>query len=338
MPLGAARIAGVSAYLPETWATSRDVEAQVERSGPYRPRPGVIEKVTGIRRRCWAPEDWQASDLAVAAAQKLLAEAGLAAIDIDLLLFASASQDMAEPATAHITAAKLGAQCPVFDVKNACNSMLNALQVADALIRTGQHRRVLICTGEVPSRAIRWRVKDRAQFVQAFPGYTLADSGAAILLEAASPAQAGGIFHRAFSAESSAWDVGTLPGGGTAHPRDPEYSYYRMDGRQLMEAFQGLGPGLLHEALAATGLAWTDFAAICVHQVSMPYLRRFCAVAEVPIDRVVVTLPEHGNLASATLPFQLATAIERGDCGPGDRVALIGMAGGVSLGVVFATL
>lgn len=338
MPLGAASIAGVSTYLPERWATSRAVEAEVARSGPYRPRAGVIEKVTGIRRRCWAPPDWQASDLAVAAAEKLLAHTGRAAGDLDLLLFASAGQDMVEPATSHITAAKLGARCPVFDVKNACNSMLNALQVADALIRTGQHHRVLVCTGEIPSRGIRWEVRDREQFIESFPGYTLADSGAAVLLEAASPASTAGIFHRAFSADSSAWDVGTLPGGGTAHPRDPEYSYYRMDGRRLVEAFDSMGPGLLHEALATTGLAWSDFAAICVHQVSMPYLRKFCAVADVPLDRVVVTLPEYGNLASATLPFQLATAIERGRCGPGDRVALIGLAGGVSLGVVFLTL
>ncbi len=338
MPGSPARIAGVSAYLPEWWASSRDVEARVARSGAYRPRPGVIEKVTGIRRRCWAPPDWQASDLAVAATEKLLAQVGLGVADIDLLLFASAGQDMVEPATAHITAAKLGASCPVFDVKNACNSVLNAVQVAEALIQTGQYNRVLVCTGEIPSRAIRWAVRDRAQFVEAFPGYTLADSGAAVLLEAGAPAGAGGIFHRAFSADSSAWDVGTLPGGGTAHPRDPEYSYYRMDGGRLLEAFEALGPGLLHEALVETGLAWTDFAAICVHQVSMPYLRRLCDVAGVPLDRVVITLPEYGNLASATLPFQLATAIERGRCGPGDRVALIGLAGGVSLGVVFATL
>lgn len=338
MPLGAAQIVGVSAYLPQRWASSTEVEAQIAAAGHYRPRAGVIEKVTGIRRRCWAPPDWQASDLAVAATEKLLADVGQVVTDIDLLIFASAGQDMVEPATAHIVAAKLGARCPVFDVKNACNSMLNAIQVADALIRTGQYRRVLVCTGEIPSRAIRWKLRDRAQFVEAFPGFTLADSGAAVLLQATTPLTGAGIFHRGFSADSSAWDVGTLPGGGTAHPRDPEYSYYRMDGRRLVEAFERLGPGLLHESLATTGLAWTDFAAICVHQVSMPYLRRFCAVAAVPMDRVVISLPEYGNLASATLPFQLATAIERGTCGPGDRIALIGLSGGVSLGVIFATL
>lgn len=338
MPLGAARIAGVSAYLPERRASSKEVEAQIAAAGPYRPRSGVIEKVTGIRQRCWAPPDRQASDLAVAATEKLLADLGLVITDVDLLIFASAGQDMVEPATAHMVASKLGARCPVFDVKNACNSMLNGIQVADALIRTGQHRRVLVCTGEIPSRAIRWHVRDRAQFVEAFPGFTLADSGAAVLLEAGTPLTGGGIFHRSFSADSTAWDVGTLPGGGTVHPRDPEYSYYRMDGRRLLEAFEGLGPGLLNQALATTGLAWTDFAAICVHQVSMPYLRKFCAVAAVPMDRVVISLPEYGNLASATLPFQLATAIERGKCGPGDRIALIGLAGGVSLGIVFARL
>jgi 3-oxoacyl-[acyl-carrier-protein] synthase-3 len=77
---------------------------------------------------------------------------------------------------------------------------------------------------------------------------------------------------------------------------------------------------------------------ICVHQVTVPYLRTFTEGSGIPAERLVVTLPEHGNLASASLPFGLATALEQGRAGPGDRVALIGLAGGVSLGVLFAEL
>lgn len=334
--MAVARIAGVAAHVPARRLTSRAVEAEIARcSNGFVPRADIVENTTGIRLRHVADDGTQASDLAVAAAVKLLAERGIAPADLDLVVFASASQDMVEPATAHIVAAKLGARCPVFDVKNACNSMLNGLQIAEALIVSGQHERVLVATGETPSRAIRWQVANFAQFVESFPGYTLSDAGAAVLLERA---ETGGVFHRSFVADSTHWEVGTLPGGGSAHPRDPEYTYYRMDGAGLRRAFEALGRGPLDAALAQAGLGWDDFAVICVHQVTMPYLATLVEQSGIPADRLLVTLPEHGNLASASLPFQLACAIEQGRAGPGDRVALVGLAGGVSLGVVFGEL
>ncbi|MGI5322653.1 3-oxoacyl-ACP synthase III family protein [Actinomadura nitritigenes] len=331
-----ARITAVAAHLPPRVVSSAEVEARVAAESPgYRPHPTIVERMTGIRARHVMDDGEQASDLAVAAARRALDRRGLGADALDLLVFGSASQDLIEPATAHIAAAKLGATCPVFDVKNACNSFLNALQTADALIRTGQHERVLVCTGESPSRAIRWTVRDRAQFADAFAGYTLSDGGAAMLVEAAPD---GGIFYRDFAAVSSAWRIGTLPAGGSMHPRDPEYAYFSGDGRRLKDAFLAAGPEIFANALTKTGLTWDDFAVVAVHQVTLPYLEVLRATLGVPPDRLVVTLPEHGNVASASLPLQLDTAIAEGRCGPGDRVALIGLAGGVSLGVMFAEL
>lgn len=331
-----ARIVGVATHLPERQVSSRAVEAAVRRhSNGFVPRAGIIETMTGIRSRHVADDSVQASDLAVAASVKLLADRGIAPADLDLVLFASASQDMVEPATAHIVCAKLGARCPTFDVKNACNSVLNGIQVAEALITTGQYERVLVVTGETPSRAVRWRVRDFTQFAESFPGYTLSDAGAAVLLERA---ETGGIFHRSFVAESTHWQAGTLPAGGSAHPRDPDFTYYRMDGPALRRAFEALGRAPLDAALAEAGVGWHDFAVICVHQVTMPYLEALIEQTGIPADRVLVTLPEHGNLASANLPFQLSTALQQGRAEPGDRVALLGLAGGVSLGVVFAQL
>ncbi|BCJ73042.1 3-oxoacyl-ACP synthase [Catellatospora sp. IY07-71] len=331
-----ARIAGVAAYLPPGRVDSAAVEQRiVAGSDGFRPLPNIVERLTGIRHRHYADDDVQASDLAVAAAEKLLADRGLSARDVDLIVFGSASQDLIEPATAHIVAAKLGASCPVFDVKNACNSFLNGVQLAEALITTGQHRRVLVCTGEVPSRAVRWQVRDRAQFADAFAGYTLSDGGAAMLLEAA---ETGGILHRRFAADSTAWELGTLPAGGTMRPRDPDATYFSGDARRMRDAFLRAGPGMFLAMLSDVGLSWADFAVVCVHQVTLPYLETLREGLGIPADRLVVTLPEHGNLASVTLPLQLATAIQDGRCGPGDRVALIGLAGGVSVGVMFAEL
>ncbi|URM99680.1 ketoacyl-ACP synthase III [Actinomadura madurae] len=331
-----ARITAVAAHLPERTVSSAEVEARVAAESPgFRPRPTIVERMTGIRARHVMPDGEQASDLAVAAARRALADRAADPAGLDLLIFGSASQDLIEPATAHIVAAKLGATCPVFDVKNACNSFLNGLQMADALIRTGQHERVLVCTGESPSRAIRWSVRDRAQFVDAFAGYTLSDGGAAMLVEAAPD---GGIFYRDFAAVSSAWRIGTLPAGGSMHPRDPEYTYFSGDGRRLKDAFVANGPEIFTTALDKTGLTWDDFAVVAVHQVTLPYLEVLRSILGIPPDRLVGTLPDHGNVASASLPLQIATARAEGRCGPGDRIALIGLAGGVSLGVMFAEL
>ena len=331
-----ARITGAAAHLPERTLTSAEVEALVEARSPgFRPLPTIVRRMTGIESRHVMADHEQASDLAVAAARRVLAERGIGPGRLDLLIFGSASQDLIEPATAHIVAAKLGAACPVFDVKNACNGFLNGLQVADALIRTGQHERALVCTGESPSRAIRWSVRDRAQFADAFAGYTLSDGGAAMLVEAAPD---GGIFYRDFTALSTAWDVGTLPAGGSMHPRDPDRTYFSGDGRGLRDVFVALGPDLVVTALEKTGLTWDDFAVVCVHQVTMPYLEALRSTLGIPRDRLVVTLPEHGNVASASLPLQLDTALRTGRCGPGDRVAFVGLAGGVSLGVMFTEL
>lgn len=317
-----ARITGVATHLPERTMSSTEVERRIEGYLPYR---GVIERLTGVRRRHVARDDQQASDLAVEAAH------GLDHSDVDLLVFASASQDMIEPATAHIVAAKLGLSCPVFDVKNACNSMLNGIQIAEALILTGAHRKVLVCSGEIPSRAIRWRVRDRAQFVDSFAGYTLSDTGAAVTVAADVER---GIFYRDFAADSTAWSIGTLPGGGSAHPRDHEYSYFRGDGRRLKEAFEAVGPDIFLNALKRTGLSWDDFAVVAVHQVALPYLRFLAQVLDIPSDRLVTSLPEHGNCASTTLPLQLAL----GGWRPGDRVALLGLGGGISTGVMLAEM
>jgi 3-oxoacyl-[acyl-carrier-protein] synthase-3 len=345
---GRSRIAGLEVYVPPARMHTDAVEQRIAKSSPgFRVPKGLISRVTGIRSRSVMAESEQASDLAVNAAAKVLASCGLQAPEVDLLVFASASQDMVEPATAHITAAKLGLGCPVMDVKNACNSFLNGLEVADSLIASGRYGRVLVVTGESPSRAVRWSVPDFATFASSFPGYTMSDGGAAVLLEAPADAAPGlqdrcssqeGILAMAFTAKSNHWSVGTLAAGGSAFPRDPEASYFSMDGEKLKDAFLDLGCDVLKDTLDALGLGWADLRVVCVHQVSAPYREIFAERAGVPRDLLVPSVEEFGNLASVSLPLQLKLAMDSGRCGPGDLVALVGLAGGVSLGIAVVRL
>src|SRR5262249_1963300 len=151
-----------------------------------------------------------------------------------------------------------------------CNSFINAVQVAEALILAGQHRKVLVATGEVLSLGIKWSVADRTDLRLSFPGYTFGDAGAAALLEESTDGS--GIFYRRFMAASSHWAGGTFPGGGTMNPRGEEHSYFRGDGALLKDVFLDVGPAFLQTALRESGTCLDDFALICVHQVSTPFL------------------------------------------------------------------
>lgn len=330
-----ARIASVGIHLPERTRSTRDTERDLRGRNPgLKLATGLVGRMTGVERVHVRAEGWQTSDLAVAAAREALADAPG---EVDLLIFASASQDLIEPATSHIVAAKLGLTCPVMDVKNACNSVLNAMQVAEALIASGQYRRVLIASGEEPSHAVRWDLADHDQFIRSFPGYTMSDGGAAVVLEATDDPGTG-ILDSSFIAVSRHWEVGTLPTGGSMNPRSLDHAYFDMDGHALQEAFLELGPQPVLDLLDRNGWTWDDFDLVAIHQVALPYLPPIFDRLGVPDGKTVVTIADHGNLASVTLPLQLSLAQQRGLVGDGSLALLIGLAGGISLGLMAVRL
>lgn len=329
------RLAAIATVLPERVRGAAQTERTLRELNPELTLPtGLIARMTGVERVHVRPEGWEASDLAVAAARLALEESPG---PIDLLMFASASQDLVEPATSHIVNAKLSLGAPVFDIKNACNSVLNAMHVADALIRSGAHRRILIASGEAPTAAVRWKLRDREQFFRSFPGYVMSDGGAALVLEA-DDSGATGILATQFHSVSELWRIGTLPGGGTMGGHDPESTYFDMDGPALQKAFMELGPEPVHAVLRQQGLTPEDFDFVAIHQVAVPYLPPILDRLGIEPSRILVTVGEHGNLASVTLPLQLQRAREAGRIRPGSLALLIGLAGGISLGVMVVRL
>ncbi|MER7849952.1 3-oxoacyl-[acyl-carrier-protein] synthase III C-terminal domain-containing protein [Kitasatospora sp. NPDC096077] len=317
-------------------------EAQIAAASPsFTPPAGLITQLTGVEGvHLAAPED-APSDLAVAAARKLLAETGADPEDIDLVVFAAGSQDVTEPATAHIIAAKLGLSCPVFDVKNACNSVLNAIELTQALVAGGHYASVLIVCGERGSDMTRLRVPDPAAFARAFPGYGFSDVGAALLFTAVEERPgAPGVLGCRFLADSSLWGATLVPAGGSAAIREPseETRYVRMDGSAMRDGIRVLVPrltGLLDDL----GLRFGEFAFVGVHQVAVADVRTLVGAGMgITKEQMVVTVARHGNVASASLPLQLVQARERGLAGPGDLVALLGLAAGASVGLAVLRL
>ncbi len=319
-------ITGVAYALPSREVPTGELQRQVAQASGLTLPPTLFEQATGIRTRRMAADGEYASDLALDAATKVLAETGTDPLDVDLLLFAGATRDVAEPATAHIVQAALGSRAHALDVTNACNSFLNGIDLARSMILAGRARRALVVTGETPTRAMRPRLDGMAQARSAFAGYTFGDAGAAVLVE---PVATGGILDVDAETHSEHWAAGGIPGGGSRHPRGDEHTYFRGDGHQLRAIFERIGAGLIERVAARTGLGWDDYAKVLVHQVTVPYLSRFAEITGVPPDKLEVTVGELGNVASATLGIPLARV--RDDLRSGDRVLLVGLAGGVSL-------
>lgn len=307
-----------------------------ERSPGLRVRRGCIEAMTGIRSRRIAEDGVQCSDLAADAGMQALAAAEMSPADVDAVIFGAASQDLLEPATANIVQEKLGTRCQVFDVKNACNSFLTGMQLGEALILSGGCRTVLVTTGEICSRGIAWRSRNRDELKRNFPGFTMGDAGAAALLSRDDDGR--GIFYRRFSTLSEHWRLATIPGGGSMLPCGDENLRLRGDGAQLRDAFLEFGTPVLAGMLADSGVPLDEFQRIFVHQVSLPYLEEMLRATGLPRDRIEHTVADFGNMASASLPVGCARAVARGAVGPGDRVMWVGLASGISIGVLMIDL
>ncbi|MEU1372330.1 3-oxoacyl-[acyl-carrier-protein] synthase III C-terminal domain-containing protein [Streptomyces triculaminicus] len=328
-------------HLPPRYRTMEQVRAGIARAkSPFVPPPGLLENITGVRGVHVRSDDEQASDLAVAAAVKALDMAGTEIDDVDLLLFASSAQDLVEPATAHIVAAKLGALCPVFDVKNACNSVLNAIETASAFIEAGRYGTILIACGETATLTTRWHVPDHETFMRHLPGYTVSDAGAALLLTAgpAGPDDPG-VLRTVFAADSSSWDACTVAAGGSMHPRstDDDHVCLRLNENELNRSGRRTIQLALGHAPDEVALV-RNSAFVAVHQISMPQFHEACAALELPASRLQVTVDKYGNAASASLPLQLSLAQQADRVMPGDVVALIGLASGFSMGLVLIRL
>jgi 3-oxoacyl-(acyl-carrier-protein) synthase III len=327
------RLAGVAASLPPLVRSSEEVEAMIARaSHPFHPRAGSIEAISGVRSRRVAAADVQCSDLAADAARRAMCAAAVDAPAIDLLIFAAASQDLIEPATAHIVQEKLGTTCQVMDVKNACNSFLNGLQLAEAMILSGACHTVLVATGEVCSRAIDWRVGSASEFRRNFPGYTMGDAGAAAVVTRSNDER--GIFYRRFVAASAHWRLATIGSGGSRDPRSEANAFLHADGARLKRVFVDAAPRIIRQLELESGVVLKEFDRILVHQATVPYLKALLLATGIDSGRVEHTVAELGNMAAASLPVAFALALERGTIAAGDRVLWLGLASGISVGAM----
>jgi 3-oxoacyl-[acyl-carrier-protein] synthase-3 len=326
-------IVGIGCYLPERVVSSDEVEQMVNaQSAPFRLPMGIVRMASGVEERRYARDDQSSSDLAAAAATAALADAEADPDEVDLVIFAAASHDVSEPATANLVQTKTRcSRAAVFDVKNACNSFLNGLDIAMSMIETKRSRCVLVTAGEVLSPTVRWDFESAADLRHRLASLTLGDAGAACVV---APTTDGALHRGAFVSDGSHWDLSTVMSGGTLLRQDSSRMYFECDSGRLLEVATEHLPAVISSALDGLGWSLEDVDLVVPHQVSKAIVDFITREMGFPRERCQVTLDRFGNTAAASIPLALATAVAEDAVAPGDRILLVGGAAGFSAGVL----
>jgi 3-oxoacyl-[acyl-carrier-protein] synthase-3 len=318
-------ITGTGSALPQgpgTRVTNSDLEQRLDTSDQW------IRERTGIRARHVAPAGARTSDYAIAAARAALRSAGADAASIDLIIVATATPDDTFPATATRVQSELGVVAgAAFDVAAVCSGFVYALTIADAMLKTGPHRRALVIGAELFSRILDW--EDRATAV------LFGDGAGAVVLDscAEGPGEAGarGILASRLHSDGRYRDLLYVDGGpgstGTV-------GKLRMQGREVFRhAVQNLASVTL-EVLEDAGLSASDIDWIVPHQANARILEATARKLGLDMDRVVVTVGDHANTSAASVPLALDTAVRDGRIQQGHLLLLEAMGGGFTWGAV----
>jgi 3-oxoacyl-[acyl-carrier-protein] synthase-3 len=313
-------VRGVGHYLPEQVVPNSEFEASLDTSDEW------IKARSGIERRHFAAEGETTSDLATHAARAALAHAGLQADDIDAIVVATSTADLTFPSAATMVQANLGmTRGFAFDVQAVCAGFVFALTNANALIISGQAQRVLVIGAETFSRIMDWQ--DRSTCV------LFGDGAGALILEA----QQGqgdvsdrGILAADLNSDGRHRDILYVDGGISTQST----GFLRMEGKEVFRhAIEKLA-ATAHTALEKAGLKDSDVDWIVPHQANIRIIQGTAKKMGLPMDRVVVTVQDHGNTSAASIPLALSVGVARGQIKPNDLLVTEAIGGGLAWGAV----
>ena len=320
------RILGTGSYLPEQRLTNAELAAQLARDGVETSDEWIVER-TGIRARHFAAPDQTSSDLALPAARAALEAAGVAAEEIDLIIVATSTPDMVFPSTACLLQQKLGiAGCAAFDVQAVCSGFVYGLTVADAMIKSGAASKALVIGAETFSRILDF--KDRTTCVLFGDG-----AGAVVLGASETP----GILASQLHADGRHVDIlctpGTVSGGQVlGHP------LLKMDGQAVVKLAVGVLETVARAVLEKAGKTDADIDWLIPHQANIRIMQGTAKKLKLPLEKLVVTVDQHGNTSAASIPLALDAAVRSGQIKKGETVMLEGVGGGFTWGAVLLDL
>jgi 3-oxoacyl-[acyl-carrier-protein] synthase-3 len=320
------RITGTGSFLPPRRLTNADLVAELGAAGVESSDDWIVER-TGIRARHFAGDGVFSSDLAVEAAKSALTAAGITAQDIDLIIVATSTPDMVFPSTACIVQNKLGAAGgAAFDLQAVCCGFVYALSVADSLIKTGAATKALVIGAEVFSRILDFT--DRTTCV------LFGDGAGAVVLEASDTP---GILASDLHADGKHVGILCVPGhvSGGKVLGDP---LLKMDGQAVFKLAVGVLEDAARAALAKADLTAADIDWLVPHQANIRIMQSTARKLKLPMEKVVVTVDQHGNTSAASIPLALDTAVRAGQVKPGQTLMLEGVGGGFTWGAVVLKL
>lgn len=313
-------VKGVGHYLPERLVPNSELETLVETSDEW------IRTRSGIERRHFAAEGQTTSDLAIRAAQAALADAGMAADDVDAIVLATSTADLTFPSAATMVQAGLGmTRGFAFDVQAVCAGFVYAMANANALILSGQAKRILVIGAETFSKLMDW--SDRSTCV------LFGDGAGAVLLEAVEgdgTSADRGILATDLHSDGRFRDLLFVDGGVSTGTT----GYLRMQGKEVFRHAVEKLAETAHTALEKVGLTSGDVDWIVPHQANIRIIEATAKRMQVPMDRVVVTVQDHGNTSAASIPLALSVGKARGQIKPGDLVVTEAIGGGLAWGSV----
>lgn len=323
------KITGTGSYLPAKRVTNHDLAAELGAKGIETSDEWIVTR-SGISARHYAAADENASDLAVHAARKALEAADLAPEQIDMVIVATASPDFygSFPSTACIVQRKLGMRngSAAFDVGAVCSGFVYAMSTADAFIKAGNARNVLVIGTEVFSRILDFN--DRSTCV------LFGDGAGAIVLSASTEP---GVLATKLHADGSHGDILCGPAN-PSHAALSSQKFLYMDGPAVFKLAVSVLEKVANEALDAAGMPASGIDWLIPHQANLRIMSGTAKKLGLPLEKMVVTVDEHGNTSAASIPLALDVAVRDGRIKPGQNVMMEGVGGGFTWGAVLVRM
>lgn len=314
-------ILGTGSFVPEKKLTNFDLEKIMDTSDEW------IKTRTGVSERRICDENIATSDLATNAALNAIKNANLSAEDIDLIIVATVTPDMAFPSTACLVQANIGAKkAAAFDIEAACSGFIYGLTIGKSLIESNMYKNVLVIGAETLSKIVDYN--DRSTAILFGDG-----AGAAILGEV----KEGGILSTYLGADGINGEYLTLPAGGSRTPSSIEtvnnkLHYVKMAGNDVFKFAVRVMEDSSVKAVEMAGLKLEDVNYLVPHQANIRIIEASAKRLKLPMDKVYVNIDKYGNMSAASIPVALDEACAKNKIKKGDNIVIVGFGGGLTWG------
>jgi 3-oxoacyl-[acyl-carrier-protein] synthase III len=317
-----ARIIGTGSYVPKKVVTNHDLEKLIDTSDTW------ITERTGIKERRIAEKSEMTSDLAYEAARNALKAAKLSPLELDLILVATTTPDMIMPSCGCVLQEKLGAKkAAAFDLYAACSGFIYGLSVANAYIKSETYKTILVVGAEVLSRFTDW--EDRTTCV------LFGDGAGAVVLQRHAGKR--GVLSTHLHSDGTLGNVLNIPGGGTLHPPSHEtinrrMHFIKMKGNETFKAAVRALEDVAQETLAFNKIKPEDLDLLIPHQANLRIIQAMAQRLNMPMEKVVLTLPKYGNTSAASIPMAMDEAVRANRIKDNDLIMLEAFGGGLTWG------